>query len=411
MAGRRIFDGIKVVDFGWIGVGPISASYLANHGAEVIRVEGLTRFDALRMAPPFKDKKPGINRSQFFASFNPSKKSFGLNMAQAEAQKLARRLVVEWADVVTEGFTPKNMKAWGLHYEDISKERPDIIYLSTCQLGQSGPYSMYAGYGNLAASLAGYYEITGWPDRDPVMVYGAYTDMITPHFNALSMAAALDYRRRTGKGMWIDNAQLETGIQCLAPAIMDYAVNGRIAGRRGNREDRATPHGAYRCLGADRWVNICVFTDEEWQAFCQVIGEPAWTKDPKFSTFLGRKQNEDDLDRLVEEWTQNYDAKEVQAMMQAAGVTAGLVSNQSDLHDDPQAKHRGFFVWRDVPGVGPMPYDGLQFELSKTPGEVNRFALVGEHNEYILKDILKLSDDEVGDLMAGGVTEMELSGG
>ena len=138
----RVFDGIKVVDFGWIGVGPITARYFADNGATVIRVESLTRFDGLRMAPPYKNAKPGLNNSQFFANFNASKMSLGLNMAQAEAREIAKRLCLEWADIVVEGFTPKQMRAWGLHYDDLSPTRPDLIMVSTCQLGQTGPYEI-----------------------------------------------------------------------------------------------------------------------------------------------------------------------------------------------------------------------------------------------------------------------------
>lgn len=409
MAGRRAFDGIKVVCCGWIGVGPISASYLANHGATTIRIEGATRYDALRMGAPMKDRRPGINRSQFYASYNPSKMSLGLDMTKAEAKALLKKLIIEWADVVVEGYTPKNLKTWGVHYDDISKLRPDIIYLSTCQLGQTGPLNMYAGYGNMAAGLAGYYTVTGWPDRSPVYLYGAYTDFLTPHVNALGLGAALYYRQKTGKGMWIDSAQLEAGIQMEGPTILDYVVNGRIPGLQANRDPRAVPHGAFRCMGEDRWVSIAVFTDEEWQAFCKVIGEPAWTKDPKFATFLSRKQNEDELERLVEGWTQNYTAEEVMVMMQAGGVAAGVASTSKDLHEDPQIKHRGFFVWHEIPGVGMMPYDGVQMHLSKTPAQVNRMGLIGEHNEYICSEILKLSEDEVNELIVNGVLEQNLS--
>jgi benzylsuccinate CoA-transferase BbsF subunit len=404
----RVFDGIKVVDFGWIGVGPITARYFADHGATVIRIESLTRFDGLRMAPPYKDGKPGLNNSQFFANFNASKLSLGLNMAHAEARAIAKRLCLEWADIIVEGFTPKQMRAWGLHYEDLAPARPDLIMLSTCQLGQTGPYAMYAGYGNMAASLAGYYEITGWPDRGPCMVYGAYTDMLTPGVGATLLAAALDYRRRTGKGQWIDLSQFEVGVNHIPTAVLDYTVNGRIATRRGNRDDRGCPHAVYRCQGEDRWVAIAVFTDAEWQALVQAMGHPAWAQADRFASHAGRKAHEAELDRLIEEWTQLQEAEQLEALLQSKGVAAGVVAKQSDLHEDPQLQAWGFFVWREHKVMGLSPYDGLMSRLSRTPGEVAPAPLLGEHYAEVLKGILQLSDEKVAELIGQGAVEMML---
>jgi benzylsuccinate CoA-transferase BbsF subunit len=404
----RVFDGLKVVDFGWIGVGPITARYFADHGATVIRVESLTRFDGLRMAPPYKNAKPGLNNSQFFANFNASKKSLGLNMAQAEARTIAKRLCLEWADIIIEGFTPKQMRAWGLHYEDLSPTRPDLIMVSTCQLGQTGPYSMYAGYGNMAASLAGYYEITGWADRGPCMVYGAYTDMLTPGVGASLIAASLDYRRRTGKGQWIDLSQFETGVNHVPVAVLDYTVNGRIASRTGNQDARGCPHAVYRCVGEDRWIALAVFTEEEWRALVNTIGDPSWAHAERFATQAGRKANEDALNALIEEWTKTREAEYIETLLQQAGVAAGMVAKQSDLFDDPQLQDWGFFAWREHPVMGLSPYDGLMSHFSQTPGDVAPAPLLGEHYEEVLTSILKFSDEEVAELIGKGVVEMML---
>lgn len=404
----RVFDGLKVVDFGWIGVGPITARYFADQGATVIRVESLTRFDGLRMAPPYKNAKPGLNNSQFFATFNASKKSLGLNMAQAEARAIAKRLCLEWADVIVEGFTPKQMRAWGLHYEDLSPTRPDLIMVSTCQLGQTGPYAKYAGYGNMAASLAGYYEITGWADRGPSMVYGAYTDMLTPGVGASLIAASLDYLRRTGKGQWIDLAQFETGVNHVPVAVLDYTVNGRIASRAGNQDAQGCPHAVYRCVGEDRWLAIAVLTEAAWHALVATMGDPSWAHAERFATRAGRKANEDELNARIEEWTKPRDAEQLEALLQQAGVAAGLVAKQSDLFDDPQLQDWGFFAWREHKVMGLSPYDGLMSHLSKTPGDVAPAPLLGEHYEEVLNGILKFSDEEVAELIGKGVVEMML---
>jgi len=404
----RAFDGMKVLDFGWIGVGPITARYFGDNGATVIRIESLTRFDGLRMAPPYKDAKPGLNNSQFFANFNASKMSLGLNMAHPAAQAIAKRLCLEWADVITEGFTPKQMRAWGLHYEDLSPTRPDLIMVSTCQLGQTGPYAKYAGYGNMAASLAGYYEITGWADRGPCMVYGAYTDMLTPAVGASLITASLDYRRRTGKGQWIDLSQFEIGVNYLPVAVLDYAVNGRVASRCGNQDARACPHAVYPCTGDDRWIAIAVFTDEEWGALVHVMGNPAWAPAEKFATLGGRKAHEAELDTYIETWTKTKEAAALETLLQGAGIAAGVVAKQSDLFEDPQLAYREFFAWREHKVMGLSPYDGLMAHLSKTPGEVRAAPLLGEHYEEILKGILQYSDDEIAELIGAGTVEMHL---
>ena len=404
----RVFDGLKVLDFGWIGVGPITARYFADHGATTIRVESATRFDGLRMAPPYKDAKPGLNNSQFFANFNASKMSLGLNMAHPDARAIARRLCLEWADVITEGFTPKQMRAWGLHYDDLAPTRPDLIMVSTCQLGQTGPYAMYAGYGNMAASLAGYYEITGWEDRGPCMVYGAYTDMLTPAVGATLITAALDYRRRTGKGQWIDLSQLETGVNNMPTTVLDYTVNGCIATRRGNRDDRACPHAAYRCQGEDRWLTIAVSTDEEWRALVHIMGHPSWAQEERFATLADRQANEEELNRLIGSWTKSQDAANLEGQLQSAGVPAGLVAKQSDLFADPQLQDREFFAWCDHKVMGRSPYDGLMAHLSKTPGSVAPAPLLGEHYGEILKGILDFSEEQIAELIGQGVVEMHL---
>ncbi|MCH8109248.1 MAG: CoA transferase [Chloroflexi bacterium] len=408
------FEGVKILDFTWIGVGPITVKYLADHGADVIHVESVTRPDILRAAPPFKDGQPGINRSQFPASFNTSKYGLGLNMAKPSAVELIKRIIAEWQpDIIAESFTPKAMRNWGLDYESVKKIKPDIIYFSTCQQGQTGPRAMYPGYGQFASSLAGFYQITGWPDREPVTPYGAYSDFVNPPNGFTAIVAALEYRRRTGKGQHLDLSQYEGATHYKAPVIMDYLVNGRITARNGNRDEAYSPHGVYPCKEEVRaltgvgesWCAIAVTTDEEWKALCHAMGSPAWTQEARFATFASRKENEDEMESLLGEWTAQYQAHEVMRLLQKAGVPAGAVQSQADLWEDPQLQHRDHFQWLDHTECGPMPYDGLQFTLSKTPGKLRPQALIGEHNELILKEFISLSDNEIGNLVADEVLE------
>ena len=399
MSQRHVFDGVKAVDFSWVGVGPITAKYLADHGAEVIRIDSLARPDPSRQAPPWADATPGLNRSQFYANFNTSKYGVSLDLSKPQGRELAKRLVAR-ADIVIESFTPRVMKSWGLDYPALIQVRPDLIMLSTCQQGQTGPHAQYPGYGNLMAALAGFYDITGWPDRPPAPPYGAYTDFIAPRFAATALIAALDYRRRTGKGQYIDVSQFEAALQFLAPLILGYTVNGHVIRRHGNEDECMAPHGAYRCQGEERWCVIAVATDDEWKAFCQAVGEPPWTEEPRFTTLAGRLAHREDLDRYVERWTIQHTPEEVMQRLQAHGVAAGVVANCTDLHRDPQLRQRGFFVELLHREMGTVPYDGLQFTLSRTPGTLRWAApCLGEHNEYVCKELLGLSEEEYVQLL------------
>jgi len=313
-------EGIKVIDFSWALAGPRTAKMLGDYGAEVLRIESRVRPEQERTIGPYKDNIRGFDRSGMFAQVNTSKLCVTINLAHPKGIELSKRFVA-WADVVMESYAGGAIKRMGLGYEEVKKVKPDIIMLSSCALGQTGPYGTHPGYGGPVTALSGFNYIAGWPDREPAEL-GTYTDFVAPHYNVVAILAALDYRRRTGKGQYLDMSQFENGVHFIAPLVLDYVVNGHIAERVGNRCSFAAPHGAYRCRGEDRWCAIAVYTDEEWNSFCRVIGNPAWTKDPKFSTLLGRKENEEELNELVEEWTINHFPEKVMNLMQAAGVGA-----------------------------------------------------------------------------------------
>ncbi|MEE9198206.1 MAG: CoA transferase [Dehalococcoidia bacterium] len=410
---KQALGGLKVADFTWVGAGPITTKYLADHGATVVRVESLVKSDPLRLSSPFRDGESGINRSGFYSNYNTGKYSVALNLNCPKGVETARRLVL-WADVVAENFTPGVMNRWGLGYARVRELRPDIIYFSTSQQGQTGPHSHHAGYGNHSASLAGFTHITGWPDRDAVMPYGAYTDFISPRYGVATILAALDYRRRTGKGQHIDLSQLEVGLQFLAPLLMDCAVNGRRFLRRGNRDPNASPHGAYPCRGEDRpsmssgdaWCVIAVFNDDQWRSLRQAMGDPPWASEPGYATLIGRKSHEGELDALIAEWTRQHTAEQVMERLQKVGVPAGVVRTSGDLFCDPQLRHRGHFVFLEHPEMGNHSYDGPSFKLSKTPGELRGPApCLGEHTEFILRQFLGMDDEEIAGLAEAGALE------
>ena len=293
---KQALEGLKVADFCWVLAGPLVGLYLAHHGATVVRIESMRRPDVTRPTPPYRDNKPGINRSGNWDSFNSNKFA--------------------------------------------------------------------------------------------------------------SLLAAVDYHRRTGKGQYLDISQLEAGIHFIAPVILDYTVNKRIETRDGNRCPYAASHGAYPCQGDDRWCAIGVFSDEEWNALCQVMGNPEWTKEANFATFLARKQNEDELNKRLGEWTRNFTAEEVMEELQAAGVPAGVVKNAANIQDDPQLAYRHYFWQLEHPEIGMHYYEAEAFTLSKTPTELRMPSpLLGQHTEYVCREMLGMSDEEFVDLFNQGVFE------
>ena len=401
MAG--VFDGLKVVDFSWVATGPLCTKYLADHGATVVRVESATRPDIIRWTPPFRDGEPGLNRSARFANFNSSKLGMALNLGHPRGREVAWRLI-QWADVVTESFTPGVMRRLGLDYERVCPSRPDIVYLSTSQLGQTGPWASHPGFGTQLAALSGFYYLSGWEDRDPAGPYGAYTDFINFRLAALSIISALDARRRTGRGQYIDLAQLEGGIQFLAPLVMDAFLGGEPPGRMGNRSATSAPHNAYPCRGEDRWCVIAVESDDQWCRLVEAMGSPAWATDPAWATLEGRKRSEDALDRHIASWTAQFDAVELMEHLQAADVPAGVVQTCEDMYRDPQLIHRGHFVVLEHAEIGPHAYDGVAFRLSRTPGGP-RFAApcLGQHTEHVCRELLGMSAEEFAALRDDGV--------
>jgi benzylsuccinate CoA-transferase BbsF subunit len=403
MKKKQVFESVKVADFSWVGAGPLASRVLAEHGATVIRVESHKRPDPLRFMGPFLDGKPGLDRSAFGAAYNTNKYGITLDMEKPKGQEIAKKLMM-WADVVTNSFTPGTMKRWGLDYQTVSEFRPDIVYYKTSQQGQWGPHANFSGYGTHAAALAGFFGVTGWPDRGPSLLFGAYIDYISPWYLAIALIAALDRRRKTGKGLYIEQSQLEAGVNLIGPALLDYFVNGRIAGRMGNRDPYTAPQGAFRCKGDDQWVTISVQTEEHWQAFCEGTENPQWTTDPRFSTWSVRKENEDELEKAIEAWTADLTPQEVMTRMQQAGIPAGVVQTSQDLFEDPQVRHRRAYEYLNHSVIGRHAYNSPAYRLSTTPWEPKKAApTMGEDNEWVYKEILGLCDDEIADLVIEGI--------
>ncbi len=403
------FEGLKVLDMSWVGVGPMTASYLAAYGATVIRVESSTRPDVLRLGPPFRDGKPGIDNSHFYGDFNAGKLGLGLDLNRPEGREVVWRMI-GWADVVLESFTPKAMRGWGLDHAAVAARHPSVVMLSTCMQGQTGPRADYRGFGTLMASLAGFYEVTGWPDRDPSLVYGAYTDFVAQRFTTTALLAALDHRRRTGQGQHIDVAQFEAALQFLGPELLAYEVDGRLAARHGNRDADRCPHGVFGCRPEagrpEGWVAIACEDDDQWAALVEALGSPSWATDPGLAHLEGRRAAEDRIEAELTAWTAPQTPSQVTARLQPR-VAVAPVQGVPELHEDPQLAHRGYWVPLDHPSYGRTPYSGLQALLSCTPGRLTGPApRLGEHTWQVLTTIAGYGDDEVAALLADGVVEL-----
>lgn len=404
-ASPQALSGLKVVEFAVYAAGPMVGKHLGEHGATVIRVESRSRPDGFRVHyPPYKDNIPGLDRTGSFAIFNDGKLGITLNLKRPRAVEVAKRLIA-WADVLIENFVPGVMARNGLGYEAAREVNPAIIYLSSCNMGQTGPKAAQRGFGSQLTSQSGFTFLTGEPGGEPMLLFGPYIDFVAVGFGLVAVLAALDYRRRTGRGQYIDLSQYEAGLQFVAPALLDYEMNDRVTTRMGNRSADAAPHGAYPCRGEDRWCVIAVSNEDEWRALCRAAGHPEWAEDARFGSLAARKAHEEELDAVIAGWTRERTPHEVMKTLQAAGVPAGVVSRLSDLFSDPQLAHRR--TWRALPHpeLGQFHYVAPPFILAETPAELRRSPLLGEHNDQVYREILGLTQGEVDALVADGVID------
>jgi len=260
------------LEFGSGAAGPIATRYFAEHGATVLRVESRSRPDFLRVYALGPDNPHGLEGAPMYDALNVGKRNVALNLKHPDAVALVRRLVCDWADAVAENFAPRAMKGFGLDYDSLAALKPDLVMISACLNGQTGPHKDYPGFGGQGAALSGFNWLTGWPDRAPLGPHGTITDSLAPRFVATALAAGLEYRRRTGSGVYLDVAQVEAGVFALSPWLLAFQRDGTVGIRDGNRSRRAVPHGAFPCapedqLG-DRWVAIAA-----WNVNCPMPGQ------------------------------------------------------------------------------------------------------------------------------------------
>ena len=397
MSGRLPLEGLRVVDFCWIGAGSYATKILADMGADVIKVESIARLDSLRMGAPYKDGKAGVNRSGYFADRNSSKRSITINMKHPRALEMVRRLIVQ-SDIVANNFTPGVMDKFGLGYAAVKAMKEDIIYLAMSMLGAEGPERNYLGYGAGINGLTGLLYLTGLPGRDPSGSGTNYPDHIpNPCHAAFAVLAALRHRRRTGRGQYIDLAQLEPTVALLGPTLLDLTVNGRNHECSGNDHAWAAPHGVYPCTGTDRWIAIAAMTDAHWAAVVEGLGSPAWAADARWTTLVSRRRDRHELDRLIAGETAGREAEALMHALQVRGVPAGVVQNAEDvIKRDPQFAHRGHWVKLNHAEMGETLYNAPPYRFSETPVGLRRPApLLGEHTREVCTSLLGLTGAEI----------------
>jgi len=400
-----VFDGVKVLCFTYAGTANIAMRVLGMYGATVVRVESKSRPCNLRVSGPFRDNQPGLNRSGYYAMYNNDRYSIAVDMKHPKARRVIDGLLL-WADIVAENFSPGTVERLGVDYAAVKAVNPEVVYLSISSQGQIGPYREMPSYGPQLQAFTGHVYMTGWPDRVPDQIGQSYPDFITPVYACAAVIAALDYKRRTGKGQYIDQANVEPTVHWLAPAILDYTANKVVEDRAGNSVPYAVPHNAYPCKDEDSWCAIAVMTDAEWLNLCKVMGKPELATDPMFATLLDRKKNEARLDSIIGEWTANLTSGEVMEKLQAAKVSAGKVMNMQEIVEDEQLRHRGFYKTLDHPEMGPYEALNTAYVLSRTPSEIRLPSpCIGEHSEYVCRELLGMSDEEFVELLNEGVFE------
>jgi len=385
---------LKVIEFGGYAAGPHIGKILANFGARTIHVESRERPDGFRIQyPPFKDNRPGYNRSGCFAFFNDSKYSVTVDLKKPAGVALARRMA-QWCDLVIENMRPGVMERLGLGFAALAVLNPRLVMLSTCNMGQSGPRADQPGFGSQLSALAGMCGLTGFPDGPPMLLYGPYIDYVASLLGASAALAAVIRSRRTGKGALIDLSQYECGLAFMGAALTDYFATGRLAERCGNDDPVAAPHGAYRC-GDGEWVALSCWSDAEFAVLANAIGEAALALEERFVSAAARRANGQALDAVLSAWTAGMSAEAAAECLQAAGIAAYPVVTMAGLFSDPQLAARRQFRVRRHPEMGDHAYCYPGFDLAEAPGDiVGPAPCVGADNDFVFRNLVGLSEAE-----------------
>lgn len=408
--GQLPLKNVRVLDLSMWWAGPYASTLLAYLGAEVIKIESWYHLDPWRgdvKVPPgidrYPDHIPGerpYNRNAYFNRVNHNKLDITLDLRHPRGQDILHRLL-RVSDIVLENYGSKAREKLGIEFEKLKKVNPMIILASLPMFGLTGPEKDFRGYGNTIEALAGIYQATGYADGKPQMLgHTAFGDPVAAFNAAFAMLVALTHRQQTGSGCHLEIAQIEVLARFNGVAFMAYAMNGRTPERSGNRHSSMAPHDCFPCKGLDAWVGLSVASDEEWQTLCQVMGNPELARDPRFSGSLNRWKNQDELEGVIADWTRQHTHYEVMEKLQKAGIAAGPLLTMPELFEDPHLKERGFFEMVSHPEAGTHPYESSPIRLGSSREKTIRTPspCLGEHNDYVYKEILKLSEAEIAQL-------------
>ncbi len=403
----------RVLDLSRIWAGPYCTKLMADMGAEIIKMESLSVYDShrgpinpARGIAAYPDGEPGDepwNRNGWFNCLHLSKYGITLELTSETGRNVFDQLV-SISDVVIENFRQGSLERLGYSYETLRRLRPDLIYVSMPAFGNSGPWQKYLAYGIGQEQLSGMAHMTGYRGEGPMKSGINHGDPITGSHAAGVLLAALRYRKRTGKGMYIDVSQQESAVSLIGADVLAYQLTGEEPQRRGNRSPYFAPHNSYRCAGEDRWVAIAVTNDEEWRQLAQLVGGSELSTDPRFATLAGRLENEDQLDDLISGWTVDKKAYDLCHLLQREGVPASPVMGGPDLLADPHYAARGTFVRVNHEQVGEKTYPGIPWKMSATPGKA-RWAspTLGQHNRQIYGELLAMPTDDITALEEQGI--------
>jgi crotonobetainyl-CoA:carnitine CoA-transferase CaiB-like acyl-CoA transferase len=400
---------LRICDFTGQLAGAGATRFLSAFGAQVIRIEDPVnegRWDILRNMGPFADKRRGLDLSGSYNNHNVEKLGITLNLRTDRGKQLLRELV-RVSDVVTENFAAGVLARMGFDYDELKALRPDIIYVSNCGFGHSGPYKEFKTWGPIVQAISGLTFSSGLPDQPPAGWGYSYMDHTGAYYMAMAILMALYHRNRTGEGQWVDMSCTEAGASLNGPALLDYTVNGRGLRRAGmphsNRGQfpRMAPHGIYPARGEDDWIAIACRDDSDWSALSAAVG----IGDSRFDTRSGRLENEDEIDDALAAWTRERDKFVTARALLTAGVPAAAVQKPQERIDrDPNTKAWGLWPTAQHSKIGSVRVDGLPVHLSETDWEIARgAACLGEHNDLVFGEILGLNEGEIADLREQGV--------
>ena len=409
MAQALPLSGIRVLELaeGWAG--PMTAMWLGDLGAEVIKVEAIQRYDHARgqvnesrALASYPNKSPGPRPYDVAGAYiqaNRNKLDATIDLSRAKGVGLFKELIAI-SDVVVTNMVTGVPEKMGIGYHDLVKVRPDLIMLISSGYGASGPYARRVTMGGAMDGIAGYTWLRHYPDQTPdTASFSIHTDVVTGMNNSMAVQMAVYHRNKTGKGQMIETSGVEASLHQTHVSLMDYALNGRVRTAHGNSHEAMSPHGCYPCAGDDRWINITVCNEGQWNRLCEVMGKPSWASEPQFATHGGRVEHREALNERITEWTRTQEQMELMHRLQKAGVPAGAVYDQSQVAQDPHYAARGCFQRVTLSGYGDYPIPTSPWTMDgRHVGARMPPPRLAEHNDYVFRELLHLPSAVIEEL-------------